>query len=92
MIHQLSYKIRAQITQFSGKLSMGLSKPMRRFVDEMIYGLTSGKSLMLSEISRVLNESIPLLKTENRLCRNLGNKSFAFISKEAPLQRPQISD
>lgn len=76
MLHQLSYKLRAQITQFSGKLSQGLSKPRCRFVDEIIYGLTARQSVMLSEISRSLNESIPLIKTENRLCRNLGKREL----------------
>lgn len=37
MIHQLSHKLRAQITRFSGKLSQGLSKPNCRFIDEMMY-------------------------------------------------------
>ena len=83
MIHQLSHKLRAQITQFSGKLSQGLNKPLRRFADEMIYGLTASQSLMLSEISRSLNESIPLLKTENRLCRNLGKKELCFHLQRA---------
>lgn len=71
MIYQLSQKLRAQITQFSGKLSEGLTKPSSRFVGEMIYGLTASQSVMLSEVSRALNEDIPLIKTENRLCRNL---------------------
>jgi hypothetical protein len=51
MIHQLSPKIRAQITHFSGKLSEGLTKPMRWFVDEMIYGLTANQSLMILDVS-----------------------------------------
>lgn len=83
MIHQLSHKIRAQITQFSGKLSEGLAKPTRRFVDEMVYGLTAAQSLMLSEISRSLNETIPLIKTENRLCRNLGKKTLCLHLQRA---------
>lgn len=82
-IHQLSHKIRAQITRFSGKLSQRLSKPNCRFVDEMIYGLTASGSVMLSEISRSLNESIPLIKTENRLCRNLGKRELGFHLQRA---------
>jgi hypothetical protein len=83
MIHQLSHKIRAQITRFSGKLSQGLSKPNCRFVDEVIYGLTASGSVMLSEISRSLNETIPLIKTENRLCRNLGKRDLALHLQRA---------
>lgn len=73
MLPQLAYKIRAQLTQFSGKLSKGLSKPMSGFVEQTLYGLSASQSVMLSEISRSLNETIALIKTENRLCRNLGN-------------------
>lgn len=90
MLHQLSYKLRAQITQFSGKLSQGLTKPNNRFVDEMIYGLTASQSVMLSEISRSLNEAIPLIKTENRLSRNLGKRELCFHLQRA-LARSQSS-
>lgn len=71
MIQQLFHKLRAQITILSRKLSQGVSKACCRFIDEMIYGLTSSQGLMFSEISRGLNELIPLNKIENRLCRNL---------------------
>ncbi len=92
MIHQLSHKLRAQITRFSGKLSEGLKKPNQRFVDEMIYGLTASQSVMLSEISRALNEDIPLIKTENRLCRNLGKRDLCLHLQRslAHAQSPHI--
>jgi hypothetical protein len=71
MLSRTAEKIRRQITQFSGNLSVGLSKPLRRFVGEMIYGIQAKKSVHLTEIGRSLGESIPLAKTENRLSRNL---------------------
>lgn len=56
----------------------------------MIYGLCASQSVMLSEISHVLNEDIPLIKTENRLCRNLGKPELcphlqrALASEQSP--------
>ena len=94
MLSHLAYKIRAQITQFSGKLSVGLSKPMSGFVEQTLYGLSSSQSVMLSEISRALNENIRLIKTENRLCRNLGNP-FLDLNLQRTLakhQSPFIKD
>ena len=86
MLYQLAHKIRAQIHHFSGKLSYGLSKPQSRFVEEMLYGLNAGQCVMLSSISRTLNESIKLIKTENRLCRNLGN-GFLHLHLQRALAR-----
>lgn len=61
----------AQVKKFSGILSKGLSKPCKNFLHEMLFGIQKAKDIKLSEISRALNESIPLIKTENRLSRNL---------------------
>lgn len=65
----LSYKLRAQMSQYLGKLS--LPKTALRFVREALYGIQSRQSTHLSQIARSLNEDIPLIKTENRLCRQL---------------------
>ena len=40
---------------------------------DMLYGFQKAKDIKLSEISRALCEDIPLIKTENRLSRNLMN-------------------
>src|SRR5271156_3708876 len=76
---QLAHKVRAQITQFSGKLSKGLKKPTAGFVEEMVYGLSSSGSVLISEISRSLNEDIRLIKTENLLCPNLVKENTLLI-------------
>jgi hypothetical protein len=39
---------------------------------QMLYGIQTSKDVKLSNIARSLNEQIPLIKTENRLSRNLG--------------------
>lgn len=60
-----------QCNKFSGILSKGLSLPKQRLVKQMIYGIQSSKDVKLSNISRALQEDIPLIKTEDRLSRNL---------------------
>ena len=40
---------------------------------DMVYGIQKAKNIKLSEISRALYKDIALIKTENRLSRNLMN-------------------
>lgn len=42
-------------------------------VKELLYGIQASKDVKLSNISRALKEGIPLIKTEDRLSRNLGS-------------------
>jgi len=42
----------------------------------MLYGIQASKDVKLSNISRVLNEEIRLIKTENRLSSNLDTVDF----------------
>jgi hypothetical protein len=42
----------------------------------MLYGIQASKDIKLSCISRSLNESLSLIKTENRLSRNLDDHDF----------------
>ena len=70
---KLRYKIRSQITRFTSRLTRGMGKVKSRFLREMIYGIQAGRDIKVSNIARELNESIPLIKTENRLCRNLAD-------------------
>jgi hypothetical protein len=68
--------LKGQISKFSGIISKGLSKPKRRLIKEIIFGVQAAKDIKLSQITRALNESIPLIKTENRLSRNLDDRDF----------------
>ena len=69
----LSNRFSAQVKKFSGILSKNLSKPCKGFMYDMLYGIQKAKDIKLSEISRALCEDIDLIKTENRLSRNLMN-------------------
>lgn len=63
--------VKGQMSKFSGIITKHLSKAKQRLVKEMLYGIQAGKDIKLSCITRALNEPIPLLKTEDRLSRNL---------------------
>ncbi len=83
MVHQIGQKLREQIHRFSGELSKGLGLVSTRFVEEMIYGLSSGGSVRLTEIGRSLEEDISLHATHKRLSRNLARKNLGTrISQE----------
>jgi hypothetical protein len=68
--------IKGQLSKFSGIISKDLPKAKQKLVREMIYGIQASKDIKLSSITRSLNESIPLIKTEDRLSRNLDDRDF----------------
>ena len=70
-------KVKAQIGRFVKRLTYtGYTKPKRRFVSEMIYGIQASEDVKRSNIARSLNESIALIKTENRLSRQLADEDL----------------
>ena len=73
---KISCKLKEQIKFFSGKVSDGLPKVARRFIEEMLYGIASQQSVHLSQIARSLSEKIPLIKTINRLSFELSRKEL----------------
>jgi len=40
-------QIKSQIAKFSAKVSRGLDKPKRKFINEMIYGIQASKDVKL---------------------------------------------
>jgi hypothetical protein len=67
----LANKLRSKITKFSGILSQDLDKTAQRFVKEAVYGIMASQSVMLTEIGRQLESSVPLKKIEERFSRQL---------------------
>jgi len=67
----LNSNLKRGVLKFSEKISKIFSRPVMKFICNMIYGILSSKSCLLSEIGRNLNESISLRKTVTRLSRNL---------------------
>ena len=68
---KLRSRLKAQLTKYSSELCVGLSRPLEKFVGQMLFGIQAGQDVKLSHIARSLKEEIPLLKTEDRLSRNL---------------------
>lgn len=64
-------RLKAQLTKFSQQLCGGLSRPLAKFVTQMLFGIQASQDVKLSNIARSLKEEIPLIKTETRLSRNL---------------------
>ncbi len=69
-------RLKAQLTKFSLALSEGLSRPQRKFVHQMLYGMQATQDVKLSSIARSLQEKIALIKTEDRLSGNLGAEAL----------------
>jgi hypothetical protein len=68
---KLRSRLKAQLTKFSSELCAGLSRPLEKFVTQMLFGIQASQDVKLSNIARSLREDIPLIKTEDRLSRNL---------------------
>ncbi len=69
-------RFKAQANKFSGIFSKGLSAAKQKLVKQLVYGVQASKDVKLSNISRALKEDIPLIKTEDRLSRNLNDEDF----------------
>ena len=52
----LGHNLKRGIVTFCAKLSDGLSKPVQRFIADMVYGLIASQSCHLVQIARSLNE------------------------------------
>lgn len=70
-------RFKAQANKFSGILGKGLGKTTQRLIKEMIYGVQAAKDIKISNVARSLQEDIKLIKTEERLCRNLAAEDFS---------------
>ncbi len=68
--------LKAQLSKFSGIISKSFKKPKRKLIKEMLYGIQASKDVKLSNISRTLKEEQGLIKTEDRLSRNLDDQDF----------------
>ena len=68
---KLRSRLKAQLTKFALQLSEGLSRPLQKFVTQMLFGVQASQDVKLSNIARSLREDIALIKTEDRLSRNL---------------------
>ena len=68
--------LKGQLSKFSGIISKGFKKPKQKLIKEMLYGIQAAKDVKLSNIARTLKEEQSLIKTEDRLSRNLDDEDF----------------
>ena len=80
-------KVNEQLVKFSDKLSEGLKKTKKKFIHQMLFGIQASKDIKLSEISRSLDEEIKLIKTENRLSRNIQEPTLGEHINDKVLQQ-----
>ena len=73
---KITASLKGQLSKFSGIISRGLHKPKQKLVHEMIYGIQAAKDVKLSNIARTLKEDQKLIKTDDRLSRNLDDCDF----------------
>ncbi|MDO8445822.1 MAG: hypothetical protein Q7T53_06950 [Deltaproteobacteria bacterium] len=73
---KITASLKGQLSKFSGIISKGFKKPKQKLIHEMIYGIQAAKDVKLSNISRTLKEDQSLIKTEDRLSRNLDDCDF----------------
>ena len=89
-----SHNLKRGILKFSEKVSKNLSRPDFKFVSQMVFGILSSQSCMLSDIGRKLDEKTSVKKIIDRLSRNLkefnkGNELFENYLKSV---KSQIND
>ena len=69
----ITNEMKRESVNFSKKMSKGLSKPNKKFIGDMIYGISASKDIKISNIARELKEKIKLDNTIERLCLHLEN-------------------
>jgi hypothetical protein len=74
--------LKGQLSKYSGIISKGFNKAKRKLIKEMLYGIQAAKDVKLSNIARTLKEEQTLIKTEDRLSRNLDDEDFTEVINE----------
>lgn len=85
---------KGQLSKFSGIISKRFNKAKRKLIKEMVYGIQASKDVKLSNIARTLKEDQKLIKTEDRLSRNLDDEDLTdCINDEiVRLAAPKITE
>ena len=84
---RVANKLRAQMVEFSGVISSGLPKVAQRFVQEMLYGIQAGQTVVLSEIGRCLEEPVLCSGTCSSKARRELKKDTLIIVDPTDIQK-----
>jgi len=71
-LKELSTKIQIKLHQFSARFCLGFSRPDRKFLYQMLFGILKGGEVQLNSIARHLQDGLSLKKSTERLGRHLG--------------------
>jgi len=85
----LGNRLKVRILGLASKVARDFNKPTQKFIADMLYGIISAGSCMLTEIGRTLKEPIKLKKTVERLSRQLS--SFSEPERDA-LMRDYLAE
>lgn len=67
----ITYQLKREILNFSGKISRHLPKPEKKFSADMTYGMLAAKSCLLTDIVDQLHEDSRKVNSVERLTRHL---------------------
>ena len=67
----ITYQLKREILNFSGKISRHLPKPEKKFSADMTYGILAAKSCLLTDIVDQLHEDSKKVNSVERLTRHL---------------------
>lgn len=70
-----TYQMKREILNFTNKISRKLSKPDRKFVADMTYGILASNSCLLTDIVDQLHEQTKKVNSVERLTRHLNKGS-----------------
>lgn len=84
---RISEKVKSEIERFSQLITQGLTKPKKKFISQMLFGIQASRDIKLSNIARSLSEEIKLIKTENRLSRNAQGEDLTARFNEDIIKR-----
>ena len=73
-------------------MSNRLTKPEKKFIEDIEYGIAASGSCLVSNIARSLNEEIKLKNTIERLCDNLNSFDNTEINEDEPIALFDDSD
>lgn len=87
-----TYQMKREILSFSNKISRKLSKPGRKFLADMNYGILASGSCLLTDIADQLHEPSKKINIVDRLSRHLSKGTskdalkayLALIKKRCP--------
>ena len=71
-----AYRLKGEIISFANGICGGLTKPEKKAAVELLFGILSGGSCLVTEISRRLNDPTKFKKVLERLTRHLSKEDF----------------